>query len=97
MKKQWTKQEIVDLLTVNDKAVARACVRLFERQTNDERNHEATIHGNGIGFNKVDAKFLSSVAQFYTQNGSITRTQVLVARKKIVKYARQLVEIANSK
>jgi len=97
MKKEWTKQEIIDLLMNKDKAVAKACVRLFERQTDDEINHEATIHGNGVGFNKVDAEFLSSVAKSYMCNGFITPRQLLVARKKVIKYARQLTAIANNK
>lgn len=45
-----TKEQIVHLLQVNDKAVIRALIVLTERQTEDERLSEQTKFNNGRGF-----------------------------------------------
>lgn len=93
--KNWTKEEILDLLKRNDLAVAKGCVRLFERQVRDEQVSEDTHYTNGRGFNKPDARFMSSIAKWYMKNGKLTPKQVFSARRRILKYAGQLAEIAN--
>ena len=93
----WKKGEILELLDSNDKAVCRALVRLYERQTETEKEAGTTKERNGRGFNGRDAAILTSIAQFYGRTGYLSRRQVDLVRKKIVKYVGQLVEIANEK
>lgn len=50
-----TKESIRTLLMTNDRAVERALVVLFERQTIDEQEELSTVHSNGVGFNTADA------------------------------------------
>jgi hypothetical protein len=42
----WTEQQIVTLLDTNDRAVERAIVAIYERQTADEKQTEHTRHDN---------------------------------------------------
>lgn len=95
--KVWTKEDIQELLRVNDKAVARAITALYERQTAAEQADGETSVANGVGFNKIDAPFLTSIAKALPRyNGHMTERQLKVARKMLPKYWRQLVEIANT-
>lgn len=91
----WAEQEIVDLLTRNDKVVGKAVYALFLRQTADEQFTGRTKNLNGRGFNGRDAKILTSFAKFWRRTGFLTPKQLVVARNRLPKYRRQLTEIAN--
>lgn len=58
----WTVEEIKNLLETNDLMVMKSLVKLFEHQTVTEQNCEETIELNHMGFNSIDASFLSSLA-----------------------------------
>lgn len=95
-KKVWTKDDIKNLLKVNDRAVARAVYAIYKRQTDDEKFCDDTHESNGVGFNKFDAEILSNLARYFFQHGYLSTKQTEVARKRIVKYAGQLADIANA-
>ena len=94
--KIWTIEEIRELLKESDKAVARAILAIYNRQTEDEQTIKETTDHNGIGYNGVDANFMSSLAQFYQSKGFLSAGQLKYGRKAIMKYAGQLTEIANA-
>ena len=94
--KIWTIEEIKALLAESDKAVARAILAIYNRQTEDEQTIKETTDHNGIGYNGVDANFMSSLAQFYQSKGFLSAGQLKYGRKAIMKYAGQLTEIANA-
>ena len=95
MARVWTVEEIKTLILTNDKMVAHSVVVLYERQTASEQAAQETHERNGVGFNGVDAAILSSFAEFYKSRGYLSVKQTAIARKKLGKYARQLVSIAN--
>jgi hypothetical protein len=97
---EWNKEKIVRLLETNDKAVARALVRLNERQTFDEQDHKDTKYRNGKGFRPAHARMGTSMAEFFTRNGYLSPKQVnywrMLDKKgnmRIGIYANQLLEI----
>jgi len=94
--KVWTAKEIKALLAESDKAVARAILAIYNRQTEDEQTIKETTDHNGVGYNGVDANFMSSLAQFYQTKGFLSSGQLKYGRKAIMKYAGQLTEIANA-
>ena len=94
--KIWTVEEVKVLLAESDKAVARAILAIYNRQTEDEKAIKETSESNGVGYNGVDANFMSSLAQFYQAKGFLTAGQVKYGRKAIMKYAGQLTTIANA-
>lgn len=102
--KVWTKEDIKNLLFKNDKAVFRGVVRIYERQTADEKAVGETAYNNGVGFSGADANILSSFARQIQEYDPLTSKfktplspkQLEIARKKIVKYAGQLADIANN-
>lgn len=93
--KVWSPDEIKDLIQTNDKVLYGALIYLYRYQTSDERIHKETRNNNGVGFNSVDAKFLSSVSEFFLKTGFLTYKQKQIVRKKLMKYVKQLTKIAN--
>lgn len=80
--KTWTKEDIVKLLETNDKAVARALVKLNEYQTADEQTAETTKHHNGAGFRPCHARMGTSMAKFYESRGYLSMKQIAYWRKR---------------
>lgn len=99
-----TKNDIVNLLATNDKAVCRALVVLNARQTYDEQVAEHTKHLNGRGFRPAHAKMGTSMADFFTRKGYLSPKQIAYWRRpmkggqmRIAIYWRQLLEEAEAK
>jgi len=78
-------------LANNDRWALRALVRIYQNQTADERCREATIERNGIGFTGPDAEILTSFASQYQRRGRLTEKQMMILRRRIPAYARQIV------
>lgn len=94
--KTWTKESLLDMLERSDKALAKALLVLYGFQTADEQAAGYTVEDNGAGFNGADADYMSSVAQFVEKSGFLTQKQVPIIRKKIRKYWKQLLNVANA-
>jgi len=92
-----TAESIKALLDANDRAVMRALVALYERQTADEQANAHTSHLNGMGFNGYDAEFGTSLAKQVIRGCILSPRQIAAGRKMCKKYARQLAEVANAK
>lgn len=92
-------------LEENDKWVLRAVIVIFQRQTASEQVAETTREENGIGFNGVDAQILSSFAKQIIDfeagksrfNTPLSPKQMGIARRKITKYAGQILQIMKEK
>ena len=93
--KTWTVEEIKVLLEKNDVVVCRSLMQMYECQTDDEKMYKETSHDNGIGFNAFDSKYLSSLAEFYNEYHYLSNKQIAIARKKLMKYSKQIVKLAN--
>ena len=92
----WTAEEIKNLVQTNDKVLYGALKKLYACQTADEKASGETSESNGKGFNAIDAPFLTSVSEFLIKTGFLTDKQKVIVRKKLVKYNKQLVELANA-
>lgn len=107
-----TVETIKTLLETSNAAVERALQVIYERQTSDEQVIGTTKHVNGMGFSGADAEILSSFAcQVNRKVGqhndylgrpaklgeTLSPKQMILARKKIAKYARQLLEVSQAK
>lgn len=102
---EFTKEYIQYMLHTNSTWLWRAILAIYNRQELDEKAMGATIKKNGIGFNGADADIMSSFAEqiIRWQSGQsnfrspLSPKQFNIARSKMIKYAGQLVNIANSK
>ena len=98
------KQSILKLLETNDKAVARALVVLFERQTADEQASDSTNTHNNKGFGHAHAFIGCKMAKFYLERGYLTEKQIAYWRAstpqrgmRIGMYWKQLLDAAEQK
>lgn len=102
--KLWTRATLLSKLATSDIFLERALLKMFDRQTSSEQNDSATREQNGIGFNGTDGFILSEFAKFAIRGKSqgrpegkrLTPKQREVARRKLVKYAGQLLEEAKA-
>lgn len=99
-----TKEQIIKLLETNDKAIIRALIVLNNRQTDEEKNDEATIVHNGRGFRPCHARMGTSMAKFYNAKQFLTSKQINYWRvpdkngkMRIAIYAGQLLEEVQNK
>ena len=95
-KRVWSEEEIKDLIQTNDKVLYGALKKLYACQTADEQISGETKEQNGVGFNGVDAPILTSFCEFLNKTGFLTPKQKNLARKKLVKYNKQLTKLANA-
>jgi len=101
---KWTATKIRDLLAKSDVFVERALCVLLARQTDTEVQAETVNQHNNMGFTSTDAKFLTSLAKQIQRNEytniagkRLSYRQRACARKRLMKYARQLARYANTK
>ncbi len=88
---------ILDLLRVNDRAVERAVVVLYKRQTATEQVRSKTLQANNIGFTATDARILTGYAKLILRGIPLAPYDFIQMRVRITKYSRQLVEISAEK
>jgi hypothetical protein len=99
-----TKSLIIELLKTDKRAVARALVVLYQRQTADEQATQGTRYNNGRGFRPCHARMGTSMATFFLKFGYLSDKQVAYWRvpqrdgkMRIEIYAGQLAEMAQVK
>lgn len=111
--RRWTRSEIEMMLMNSDLAVERAICALFRQQTMDERAALDTRHLNGRGFSAAHARTGSRFATWMTRGSNdgvrrrglggrcvyagALRFRLDVAREIAMRYAGQLVDIANAR
>ena len=80
-------------MSTSDKWLLRGLLAIYDYQTEQEKCVDSTLNNNGVGFSAFDAEFLSSVAK----RGFISPRQLPYVRKSMIKYAGQLVRVAEKK
>jgi hypothetical protein len=91
---KYSKEMIQELLRTNDKALARGVVAIYKRQTESEQANQTTSVDNGMGFTGADAYILSSFAVQIGRGWTLSPKQRALAVKKMPKYWKQLIEVA---
>lgn len=95
-KSKYTKEQIQILLMSNDKAVYRAIVAIYRRQTPNEQSIGVTVEHNGEGFTAIDSMLFSSFAQQILAGRTLSYKQLQLARAGMKKYWAQLIKVAEA-
>ena len=96
-KPKWNKDNIREMLVKSDKAVVRGLYRIHSFQTGEEQMSGQTVEDNGVGFNGVDADFLTRMVVWAKHhNDTLHPNQMVHVRKAMLKYSGQLARIANA-
>jgi len=93
--KTWTRTEIEEMINGNDRAVERAMVAIWERQTADEQETQGTRHHNGRGFAAWSARSGTYFAEWVSSGRRLTGKHLVKARKIALYHAGQLTDFAN--
>lgn len=93
----WTKDSIIALLDRSDKAVERAVLAIYNRQTEDEKNSSTTTHRNGRGFSGAHAELGTYYAKWILSGRQLTGRHLCKARAMSKRYVAQLLEEAQQK
>ncbi len=88
------KTQIIALLMSNDRAVERAIVALYHRQTVGEQRTSSTVESNGRGFNAFHAERGTYWAKWVIGGRRLTGRHLAAARTMACYYARQLAELS---
>lgn len=78
---EWTKERLNALFLTNDRAVERAILFLYDRQTESEKRSGGTKEDNGRGFSGLDGRFLSSLGKRLRMGLSLTPGQLTAIRR----------------
>lgn len=92
---KWTEKRIRELLLASDKMVIRSLLVLYQRQTDNEKLKQHNNEVNGMGFNQYDAPILTDFCSKLKGGYYLTDKQIKIARKRLLKYVKQLTKIAN--
>jgi len=97
MIRNWTPGQIVQLLRTNDRAVERAILAIYRRQTQDEQVISHTRHSNNVGFSAAHASKGSYYARWIMSGRSLTGHHLNKARTMAIMYRRQLADEAQKR
>lgn len=90
-----SKKEIIEQLkrqiANNESTAIHALLFIFDKQEHSEQENAITELHNGIGFNKHDAEFCTSLVTQYMNSGSFSRKQIECIKRVMQKYAGQIV------
>ena len=92
MSKKDLIEQLRHRIASNDRWALRTLMRIYQNQTADEQCREATIERNGIGFTGPDAEIMTSFARQYQRRGCLSPKQMIILRRRIPAYARQIVQ-----
>jgi hypothetical protein len=101
-----TKEVVVSKLQTNQLWLEAGILAIFNRQTPDERDTEATHYDNAQGFNGCDARIGSYLAKWIISQRALRKDPKYLAlsgkhlekaQKIMMKYAGQLVKVVKEK
>ena len=98
-------------LETDDRWLVRGLLAIYAKQTEDEKMSDATKASNDVGFNAMDANILSDISKRTINAGAksaaakpdfnvfrfLSARQRDLVRKKMIKYAGQLVYLIDNK
>ena len=94
-----TKKEIHSFvrhqLSTNEKWARAALLRIYDRQTENEKAAGVTLVYNNIGFSGAHSEIMSSFAEQLRRKGWLSPKQMKLVFRIIPKYTRQIVEISD--
>ena len=89
----WDKEKLQELMSRNETALYTAMLRIYNKQTEDEKASEDTREWNTVGFSGVDGHIMTSIAGQYDRKGWLSPKQKVLVEKKMKKYAGQLLRL----
>ena len=81
------------MMITNDNNLKKCILKIYEFQTQEEKNGKVTKDENEFGFNKVDAEEMSQIAEKLLRGEELTKGELAKSRNKMLKYWRQIMVV----
>lgn len=94
--KDW-EEYLKNLLRTNDYALKKSIVKIYNRQTEEEKLYGRSNEDNKIGFNRYDSEDMSKFARILLDKRDLTDEQLQLARHTMPKYWKQLMQLSKEK
>jgi cyclopropane fatty-acyl-phospholipid synthase-like methyltransferase len=95
--KKEMKEFVKKQLATNKAWAIKALLKIFEKQTEYEREAGYTREYNKVGFTGIDGEILTSFAKHYQDRGFLSPKQMNIVYKKMPKYWMQIIKISDQK
>jgi hypothetical protein len=83
-------------LSANPVWAVRGMMKIYEYQTEAEKDLQGTVDDNGVGFSGCDGDIMSSFSKQVEKGRALSQKQMAIVFKKMPKYARQLMLVADA-
>jgi len=91
------KEFVKSKLSKDPRWTKQALLKIYEFQTEEEKEIGNTRQLNGVGFTGSDGDILSSFAQQLIKKGYLSPKQMIFLFKKMPKYWKQIISISDEK
>lgn len=88
----WDVKRIKEAIRSNDRAAIKALLRIYAKQTAEEKQVATARRHNGVGFNKYDAPLMTQMAQQWYRAGWLYPNQMRDVKVTMEKYAAQILD-----
>ena len=99
MMEKITKQQIKEFVRgklANDTRWAlHGLTKIFDLQTEEEKEYETTSVHNGVGFTGTDGEILASFAKQYIKRQWLSEKQMAILMRKMPKYWKQIIALSD--
>lgn len=96
-KQAYTIKQVKDWLYSNNSALMAGILLLYNNQEEDEKQANKSLYHNNKGFNRNDTAKLTEYAHKITKMGGLYTNELIDARRRMVKYSKQICAILNEK
>jgi hypothetical protein len=86
----WTELMVKERIATDQRAAAKAAVRIYNAQTAEEKVVGTAKTYNGVGFSKFDAGFMTEIAKAYIQYGDLYPASYKTCMTIMPKYSGQI-------
>jgi hypothetical protein len=97
---QWTEEEVIEQIRLNDHFVCEVILALQEQQTPSEQVNDRTITNNGRGFSKANAATFGRMAKRLQRHGKLNSADLAYCREtlsngfpRLAKHREQILEL----
>lgn len=99
MSTTYTKEFIKDKLKNDTRWMERGVIVLYQHQTEEEKGCKQTIEYNNVGFNGIDSKYLTWVAEWLLKDSRnhLSGNHVKKVGTMLPKYWKQIQTLINKK
>lgn len=88
----YNEDTVATMIDTNNAFLEKALIKIYDRQTRDEKNTRETKHLNNVGFNAAHAKVMSYYARWVLSGRNLSGSHLQKAKRILRSYRKQILE-----